>query len=186
PTSWHAFSSSIPRVSITLKEYCGDGHIHQALLQGAIDVGFMCKPLSDDLEGWEIARDEYQVLFPPAVALPPRLDWAFIQQFPMIIPSPSDTCSELIRQHFVRLQLPLRTDYEIQEDSTTVGMVLRGLAIAIMAQLAAAPLPPTIQTRPLPVPLRAYYPVSLCLPKGCIHLHSTPFSSCSSKHRLYP
>ncbi len=147
------FQQHYPDVNIVIREYNGDSSTLQSLIQGAIDVGFMYSCLPSELEGWEVARDEYQVLFPPNIAVPEQPEWEFLQQFPMIVTQQSDTCFDLIQQHFNRLQKRLRTDYKIQEDSTMVGMVLRGLGIAIMAQLAAAPLPPAIQTRSLPVPL---------------------------------
>ncbi len=153
PETLAHFQQHYPNVNIVIKEYSGDSSTLQSLLQGTIDVGFIYSLLPDELEGWEVARDEYQVLFPPNIVVPEQLEWEFLQQFPMIVTQQSDTCFDLIQQHFNQLQKRLRTDYKIQEDSTIVGMVLRGLGIAVMAQLAAAPLPPTIQTRSLPVPL---------------------------------
>ncbi len=53
----------------------------------------------------------------------------------------------------MRLQQSLQAEYEIQEDSTIISMVIQGLGATIMARLAAEPLPPTIQIHRLPMPL---------------------------------
>jgi DNA-binding transcriptional LysR family regulator len=73
----------------------------------------------------------------------------------------------LIRGHLARLNQLLRATYEIMEDSTIVSMVSQGLGATIIAQLAAAPVPPEIQVRDLPVPLER--PIRVAILAEALH-----------------
>lgn len=147
------FRDRYPDVNVAIKEFHGDDGTEQALRRGAVDLGFICLPPTEEFECRELFRDEYVVLFPPTANVPEVIDWETLRQFPLILPEENDYCSILIRQHFARLQQPLQADYHIKEDSTIVSMVMRNLGITVMARLAAEPLPPAIQVRSLPVRL---------------------------------
>lgn len=148
------FHERFPNINFSITEYQGDDLCEGALRRGQADIGFTCLPPNDDFEAWELFRDEYVILFPPNAKIPPDpITWDVLHQFPLILPYETDYCFTLIRQHFERVNQPLRAAYQIKEDSTIVGMVMRGLGATVIARLAAAPLPPEIQVRRLPVPL---------------------------------
>jgi len=155
------FQERYPAINFSITEFQGDYDSEQSLRRGQADISFICLPPSDDLETWELFRDEYLVLFPPQAHVPTPITWEVLHQFPLILPYDTDYCAILIRQHFERFQQPLRAAYQIKEDSTIVGMVMRGLGATVMARLAAEPLPPEIQVRRLPVPLERVIQVAV-------------------------
>jgi DNA-binding transcriptional LysR family regulator len=148
------FTQCFPGINISILEYRGDDGVEQALRDGRADVGFTCMPPSDGFESWELFQDEYVVLLPPDLKRPNApLTWDELSTYPLIMPPSNDYCNILIRGHLARLGVSMKAAYEIQEDSTMVSMVGRGLGVTIMARLAAEPLPPEIQVCRLPVPL---------------------------------
>lgn len=148
------FHKRYPGISVTIMEYRGDDGVEQALREGRVDIGFTCIPTANEFESWELMQDEYIALFPPEANLPEKITWADLAQYPLIMPPSNDYCSILIRGHLYKLQQPINATYEIMEDSTIVSMVSQGLGAAIIARLAAEPLPPEIQVRQLPIPLQ--------------------------------
>ncbi|HEY9622833.1 MAG TPA: LysR family transcriptional regulator [Crinalium sp.] len=147
------FRTTYPSITVTINEQRGFEEVEQTIRQGRADIGFTCGPASDDLDSWEFLRDEYVVLFPPRIDVPDTITWDDLRAYPMIVPPEDDSCHALIFQHFSRLAQPIRAAYTIREDSTIVGMIMKGLGISVMARLAAEPLPPEVQVRDLPVPL---------------------------------
>jgi DNA-binding transcriptional LysR family regulator len=154
PDAIARFRCCFPGVNVTIQEYRGDDGVEQALRDGRAEIGFTCMQPAEEFEAWDVLMDEYVVLMPPALERPaPSLTWDELAQLPMIWPPSDDYCGILIRTHLNKLGVHLQTAYEIQEDSTIVGMVRKGLGFTIMARLAAEPLPSDIQVYPLPDPL---------------------------------
>jgi DNA-binding transcriptional LysR family regulator len=158
PDALARFRCCFPRVNVTIQEYRGDDGVEQALREGRAEIGFTCLVPGSEFESWDFLVDEYVVLMPPTIERSPDqpLTWNELAKFPMIWPPADDYCGVLIRSHMNRLGIDLKTAYEIQEDSTIVGMVRRGLGFTIMARLAAEPLPPEIQVYSLPDPLERH------------------------------
>ena len=108
---------------------------------------------AEDLETWEIQRDEYVVLLPHDPNLTQtRLSWQQLAAYPLIISS-IGSCSTKVRQYLQRSPEPLSIAYEMREDSTMIGMAIQGLGAAIIPLLAATPVPPELQVYSLPTPL---------------------------------
>jgi DNA-binding transcriptional LysR family regulator len=148
------FRQRFPAISVTLMEGRGDDQVEQCLREGRADIGLICLPPAEDLQTWELMRDEYVALLPPDAQLSgERLTWEQLSSYPLIMPPQSDYCSLLIRRHLTELGQPIDAAYHIQEDSTIVSMVMQGLGATIMARLAAEPLPPDARVYPLPVRL---------------------------------
>jgi DNA-binding transcriptional LysR family regulator len=148
------FHKRYPGISVAITEYRGDEGVEQALREGRTDIGLTCMPTPPEFESWELVQDEYIALFPPDADVPETIAWADLTRYPLIFPPSNDHCSLLIRGHLARLDQSVRAAYEIMEDSTIVSMVSQGLGATIIARLAAEPLPPEIQVRALPVPLK--------------------------------
>jgi DNA-binding transcriptional LysR family regulator len=148
------FRSEFPGISVTIVEHRGYEDVEEALREGRADIGFTCIPTTAEFEAWELMRDEYLLLLPP-MWHPPKtpITWEELATYPMIMPIEGDYCSVLIREHFAKLKQHINAIYEIQEDSTIIGMVAQGLGATIMARMAAEPLPPEIKIYHLPVPL---------------------------------
>ncbi|NJN87633.1 MAG: LysR family transcriptional regulator [Leptolyngbyaceae cyanobacterium SL_7_1] len=163
-----SFRKSFPNINVLITEYRGDTDAEQSVREGLVDLGFICIPISSEFESWEVMRDEYVVLLPPdwkpADSL---LTWEELATYPMIMPHANDHCSMLIRNHLASLGQTVQAAYEIQEDSTIVSMVGRGLGAAILPRLAAEPLPPTVQVFQLPVPLERIIQVAIL--KDALH-----------------
>jgi DNA-binding transcriptional LysR family regulator len=154
--------SNLPGIGITIVEYRGDELVEQALREGRADVGFTCLPTTEEFETWEFLRDEYVALLPPHLQRPNiPITWEEFATYPLIMPPDNDYCGILIQGHFMEHGQSVHAAYEIQEDSTIVGMVAQGLGITVMARLAAEPLPPEIQVCSLPVPLERVIRVAM-------------------------
>lgn len=163
-----SFRKSFPNINVLITEYRGDMDAEQSVREGLVDIGFVCIPISDEFESWEVMRDEYVVLLPPGwKSADSALTWEELAQYPMIMPHANDHCSMLIRNHMATLGQTVQAAYEIQEDSTIVSMVGRGLGGAILPSLAAEPLPNTVQVFRLPVPLERIIRVAVL--KDALH-----------------
>jgi len=148
------FRDRYPGISVALTEYRGDDSIEQALREGRADIGFTCLPTASEFETLELFRDEYIALLPPDAKLNHLpLTWEELATYPMIMPAANDYCSLIIDNHLTQLNQSISPAYRITEDSTIVGMVMRGLGATIIARLAAEPLPADVQIHDLPVPL---------------------------------
>ena len=148
------FRENYPAIAVTITEYRGDEGVEEALRDGRSDVAFTCLPPAEEFDSWELMRDEYLVLLPPQAKVPEgRMTWNQLESYPLIMPPKDDYCATIIRNYFTAAGHVLKSTYEIVEDSTIVGMVMKGLGITIMAKLAAEPLPPGVQVRELPTTL---------------------------------
>jgi DNA-binding transcriptional LysR family regulator len=162
------FRESYPAIAVTIHEYRGDDGVEEELRNGRADIGFCCLPPSDEFECWELMQDEYLVLLPPTAQVAQgALTWTQLKSYPLIMPPKHDYCSTIIRNYFTESGHELKSAYDIMEDSTIVGMVMKGLGITIMARLAAEPLPSTVQIRDLPTPLTRIIQVATL--EGALH-----------------
>lgn len=147
------FSQRFPGVELTLTEDDPNG-VEQALREGRVDIGLVPLPRSsEELETWEIARDEFVVLLPPtAKPVPQTLTWEDLSHYSFILFNYAE-CTTAVRDHWKHWQRSFKVAHEIKEDSTIVSMVSQGLGAAILPHLAAIPIPQGVQVRSLPVPL---------------------------------
>jgi DNA-binding transcriptional LysR family regulator len=152
------FHSRFPEVATTIVECGVHTDIEQILRDGRADIGFTYLPTSDEFEAWEILRDEYVVLFPPATfppaisTIPDPLTWEELAKLPLILPPEDQPCEIDLYKHFDTFAPSLNIAHKINQDSTIVSMVKQGLGVGILPLLAAEPLPPGIRIRSLPVP----------------------------------
>ncbi|MEM6254070.1 MAG: LysR family transcriptional regulator [Cyanobacteria bacterium P01_D01_bin.156] len=146
------FRRAYPRVDVSLDEFDPAG-VEQALRTGAVDLGLLPLPRSEEFATWEVSRDEYVVLLPKTeTILPKTLTWKDLSNRAFILFNYAE-CTTAVREHWSRWQQPLNVAYNIKEDSTIVSMVAQGLGAAILPRLAAMPIPEKVEIRPLPVPL---------------------------------
>ena len=149
------FQISFPKIAVSIIEHFDHVGVERALRVGQADIGFTYLPAPDEFETWELLRDEYVVLLPPQPRLKNALlTWEQLAAYPLIFPGPTnDACSIRIRNHLLALGFSLKIAYEVNEDSTIVSMVVQGLGAAILARLAAEPVPAGVHVCSLPVPL---------------------------------
>ncbi|ESA32659.1 transcriptional regulator [Leptolyngbya sp. Heron Island J] len=153
PAVIERFRQQYPGISVTIDEFSHYHHVEDYLRQGRIDIGFTYLPTSADFEAWELLRDEYVVLLPPAAK--PRdaqLTWEQLFSYSLIQTPPGDGCRYNIEQYLKRHNQSVEFAYDLREDSTIVSMVRRGLGATIMAKLAAEPIPDDITVAQLPEP----------------------------------
>ncbi len=151
PEAIARFQALHPQVRITLQEQPHYLAVDQSLQEGQADLGFTHGSGNEWLESVPLLEDEYIVLFPPHRILPSAIAWDDLDRHGLLL-TPCLPCGTAFQKH-LREQAPqLSGNASIQEDSTIVGMVQRGLGCAIMPRLAAEPLPPMLPWRSLPVP----------------------------------
>jgi DNA-binding transcriptional LysR family regulator len=155
------FQKQFPEVEVSLEED-DPNTIEQALREGRVDLGLVPLPRpAEDMETWEIARDEFVVLLPPSVCpAPSPLTWEDLANQRFILMNYAE-CTSVVRQHWGAWRQPLKVAYEIKEDSTIVSMVSQGLGAAILPRLAALPIPAAVQVRSIPVPLERIIGVAM-------------------------
>ena len=147
------FRRRFPQVAVIVSEVDEHFEMEQALRSGHADIGFADLPCSEDFETFELLRDEYIVLLPPATELNPmQLTWEQLASYPLIISS-INSCSIKTRNCFKKAEVPVNIAYEIRQDSTIVSMVLQGLGAAIIPRLAAEPIPSELKVSRLPISL---------------------------------
>lgn len=154
------FQRKYPRVDVSLDEFDPAG-VEQALRCGDADLGLLPLPRSEDFTTWEITRDEYVVLLPKTEHNnTTELTWEELSTRSFILLNYAE-CTTAVREHWSRWQQPLNVAYNVKEDSTIVSLVAQGLGAAILPRLAAMPIPETVESRPLPVPLERVIGVAI-------------------------
>lgn len=73
--------------------------------------------------------------------------------YPLISETPGNVGYVRLHNYLQACGISLNIAYEIKEDQTRLRMVAQGLGAAILAKLAAQPLPAGVQVCHLPVPL---------------------------------
>lgn len=147
------FRREYPGIQVKIEEHHHSHQVEQEVRQGHADIGFTYLPTSTEFEVWELMRDPYMLLLPPDAPAEQPSDWSTLAQYPLILEPRGDGCRELIERYFAAAGQQVEPAYEVREDSTILSMVQQGLGAAIMAQLAAEPLPPKLTVAKLPVPM---------------------------------
>jgi DNA-binding transcriptional LysR family regulator len=147
------FCQRFPNVEVTLTENDPTG-VELALREGRVDIGLVPLPRSsEELETWEIARDEFVLLLPSSHgSIPLNLTWEDLSDYAFILYNYAE-CTSAVRDHWAAWGQTIKVAHEIKEDSTIVSMVSQGLGAAVLPRLAAIPIPEGVQVRSLPVPL---------------------------------
>jgi DNA-binding transcriptional LysR family regulator len=149
------FRSQFPGVEVSLVEAEPTG-VETLLHEGRADLGLVPLPRAGDgLYTWKLVHDEFVVLLPDRPGKPPwpeLLAWQDLADLAFILYNHAE-CTIAVRDHWQRCGQTLKIAYEIKEDSTIVSMVSQGLGAAVLPRLAALPIPPGVQVRPLPLPL---------------------------------
>jgi DNA-binding transcriptional LysR family regulator len=154
PSAIAQFRQNFPAISVLIREYRTQDEVERVLRQGEADIGLFHVPTSDDFKTWVLFDDAYFVFLPPEANVSgDRLTWDQLGQYPLILSPSDDSCSVLIRGHFMHHHQPLNIAYEVKEDSTMLSMVQQGLGAAILPRIAAEPIPPNVKMYPLPAPL---------------------------------
>lgn len=152
PSKVAQFRQVFPHIEVNIIETDPLG-VEYSLRTGQVDIGLIPLPRSEELQTWEIARDEYVVLLPASLGtIPEILTWEELSKYSFILFNYAE-CTSAVREHWATWKQSLKVAYEIKEDSTIVSMVAQGLGAAILPRLAALPIPPQVQVRSLPVPL---------------------------------
>lgn len=137
-----SFQQQHPQLSVTIDEHHHYHDVEDAVRQGRADVGFTYLPTSSDFQVWELLRDRYLALLPPSAAgTESPIDWPTLTQYPLILSPADDGDRQMLTRYLANYGVTLRPAYEVREDSTVISMVRRGLGAAIMAHLAAEPIP---------------------------------------------
>ena len=155
PSAIAQFRRRSPGIAIDILEHFDHLDVEKALREGQADVGFTHLPTSAEFETWEILRDEYVALLPPTANLnQSQCTWEELFAYPLILPSANNACFATIRNHLLSVGVRINNvAYQVNEDSTSVSMVLQGLGAAILPRLAAEPIPAAVRVSSLPVPL---------------------------------
>jgi DNA-binding transcriptional LysR family regulator len=152
PESILKFKARFPEITLKLLEQPHYVAIEQCLRSGQADIGFTYLPTEPDFDTFEVLRDEYIALFPPQSQLDCQsITWSHLINHPLVF-LPCLPCGGQLNSHLRQHAPDLQGNESIQEDSTVISLVYRGLGAAILPRLAAEPIPPEVQWFSLPVP----------------------------------
>lgn len=160
PTVISQFRRSHPGLSVDIAEHDLYAGVEQALREGQADVGFTLLPVSSEFQSWELLREEFVALLPPGEDRGP-LTWEQLISYSRIANLRSHAHNQLVDTHLSRFGYRLPIDYEVREDSTLMGLVEKGLGIAVLARLEAEPIPPGVSVKSLPEPLERVLGVAI-------------------------
>jgi len=148
------FHRQFPAIMVSLDEQDDYPHVEQALRQGEADIGFTFLPTSDDLEAWEVLRDEFIALLPPGFhPAQAQLTWDDLVKQPLIMPPANYVMMRQVYEHAEAAGYHLTVTYEVETDATIVNLVAQGMGAAILPRLAAEPIPATVSVYSLPTPI---------------------------------
>jgi DNA-binding transcriptional LysR family regulator len=154
PTVIAHFHQRFPAIAVSLTEHDDYPRVEQALREERADIGFTFLPAGNDLEVWEVVRDEFIALLPPTFKLAGvRLTWQELVSQPLIMPPVDNVMMQQVYDHAQSFGHTLHVVYEVETDATIVNLVAQGLGATILPRLAAEPIPPNIHIYSLPVPL---------------------------------
>ena len=138
-----------PNIQVDIGEYGETYEIEQALKQREADIGVAECFTGEGFSTWEIVEDEYIALLPPRSKEKTQLTWQQLASYPLIL-SRHSSCSARIRKCLQQSEVPIEIAYEIQEDSTAIAMVMRGLGATVLPRMAAEPIPAGVKVCQLP------------------------------------
>ncbi|MGF1589517.1 MAG: LysR family transcriptional regulator [Pleurocapsa sp.] len=161
------FRSQFPLITVSVTEADEHIEIENILRSGKADIGLIDLPCSQELETWEIYRDEYVVLLSHSLDVSQtKLTWKKLATYPLIL-SGIESCSATIRKYLQRSEASVNIAYEMREDSTITSMAMQGLGAAIMPRLAAQPIPAELKVYSLPIPLERV--IKAAIVKNALH-----------------
>jgi DNA-binding transcriptional LysR family regulator len=146
------FHHDFPGVTVTPIERTSYVDVERCLRDGKADIGITYLPSSEEFETRELMRDEYVVLLPPNTKVSQEIiTWEYLASY-SIVWLPGLPCGRRLQEHLKTVAPSLPIAYDMQEDSTIVSMVKQGLGAAILARLAAEPIPEEVKVYSLPIP----------------------------------
>jgi DNA-binding transcriptional LysR family regulator len=149
------FKNRCPNIAVTITRCVNHGLVQDMLEEGAADVGLIDLYKPSGLDIYELFADDYLAFFPPGAKINSKTPpWEQFQRYPLILPVPHDNSYVPLREYLAHLPVKLAVAYEVNEDSTIISMVAQGLGMTILPYLAAIPVPDTVITCPLPLPLK--------------------------------
>ena len=159
--------SRYPDIHVTITEDNDIDHLKQLLVQGQVDICVAELLEGDEFESLLIFEDEYVALLPSQLGLrDAQLTYEDLLAHPLISPS-QGTCFSRLDSYLKRNRITLEIAYYIRHDSSMVSMVGQGLGIALMPELAAAPIPQDVQVCRLPFSIAR--PIGASLLKDGLH-----------------
>jgi DNA-binding transcriptional LysR family regulator len=145
------FHQRFPAITVSLDEKDDYPHVERALRDGQADIGFTFLPASEDLETWEVLRDEYVAILPPSFKpIGEPITWPELVAQPLIMPPVGTVMMQSVYAHAATAGYFLKVAYEVETDATIVSLVAQGLGATILPRLAAEPIPATVQVYSLP------------------------------------
>jgi DNA-binding transcriptional LysR family regulator len=148
-----------PDLSVTIHETPGDAYrkptyLDTLLSEGHVDVAFAQPEMVEQSVFWELFRDPY-------VAVVPNEGWPRAERVPLTALSPHpfimidlrNACARPVSLALQALDPAFRPAFEVEEDSTVLGMVAQGLGVTVMPLLAIDAAPAGVRVLELEEPL---------------------------------
>ncbi len=160
-----------PSLTVDIAEYDRYAEVEATLHAGQADVGITLLPTASDFQSWELFRDDFVALLPPAKMASEKvaneadsrdsesiqdsepMSWEQLLSYPRIVNQRSIGHNSLVEAHLAKFGHQLPIDYAVREDSTLMGLVAKGLGVAVISRLEAEPIPTGVRVKSLPEPL---------------------------------
>lgn len=138
-----------PQIEVVLSDTGGEHEeVREALLAGRAEVGFGRLPMPG-LLGRPLISDEFLVVRRRGAPAP--RGWAELQAQPLLLAD--QDCAPYILAHCARHGARLAVTRALRDPQVILDMVRAGAGLTILSGLVLHPLPPDLETSPLPAPL---------------------------------
>lgn len=138
-----------PQIEVSLSDTGGEHEeVRAAVLAGRAQVGFGRLPMPG-LVSRTLLADEFRVVRRRGTPAP--ASWADLQAQPLLLAD--QDCAPYILDHCARHGASLTVTRALRDPQVILDMLRAGAGLTILSGLVLHPLPPDLDTSPLPVPL---------------------------------
>jgi DNA-binding transcriptional LysR family regulator len=138
PDAIQAYAKSHPGNRIRILDHSSAG-VANSVLSREAEFGIVIA--SERLQGLRsvpLMKDRYLLACRDdhPLARRPKVTWKLLEQFPMILPGQVNGNRSIVELELARVGVSLQSHFEVQRSSTAVGLVAKGVAAAIVPELA--------------------------------------------------
>jgi DNA-binding transcriptional LysR family regulator len=138
PDAIQAYAKSHPGNRIRILDHSSAG-VANSVLSREAEFGIVIA--SERLQGLRsvpLMKDRYLLACRDdhPLARRPKVTWKLLEQFPMILPGQVNGNRSIVELELARVGISLQSHFEVQRSSTAVGLVAKGVAAAIVPELA--------------------------------------------------
>ncbi|WP_329602956.1 LysR substrate-binding domain-containing protein [Terrilactibacillus tamarindi] len=145
PDIIRTFKQQFPRIEVKLLEG-GYQEIHQWILNGDVDFGFVSLPISEKFDVITLKKDKMLCILPQSHPLSQNdvVSFSDLRNEPFIMPMTKGGCGLDVRRVYKKHRFTPKTIFELKDDQAIISMVNNGLGVSILPEMVLSNLPSTV------------------------------------------